>query len=132
MTPLSDSTSIIPLPTSVKLASGHFGITPETRINTSGQTLAIAKFLSVFLENRYGCNLSTDTDNLEPPAPSKHISLNLSDADPPEGYTLNVSPERVEITGADANGLFYGVQTLCQLLPEDMELPTSLTRCGIA
>lgn len=37
-----------------------------------------------------------------------------------EGYTLSVAPETVEITAAADAGLFYGVQTLLQLMPESV------------
>lgn len=37
-------------------------------------------------------------------------------------YTLNVSAAGVEITGYDARGLFYGVQSLLQLLPTQKEV----------
>ncbi len=36
---------------------------------------------------------------------------------PDEGYTLEVEPDTVRITGADRAGLFYGIQTLRQLIP---------------
>ena len=34
-----------------------------------------------------------------------------------EGYWLTVSPETIQIAAADQPGLFYGLQTLRQLLP---------------
>jgi hexosaminidase len=34
-----------------------------------------------------------------------------------EGYQLNIDPERISISAAEGAGLFYGVQTLRQLLP---------------
>ncbi len=41
-----------------------------------------------------------------------------------EGYTLKIENDLVEITGADENGVFYGVQTLKQLLMQgDLNLP---------
>src|SRR5581483_5266613 len=40
---------------------------------------------------------------------------------PEEGYRLHVGPERVEIRARAPRGLFYGVQTLRQLLPEQIE-----------
>lgn len=36
----------------------------------------------------------------------------------PEGYELKVTSSRIEITGHDPAGTFYGIQTLLQLLPE--------------
>jgi len=38
-----------------------------------------------------------------------------------EGYLLEIQPEGVKITGAATTGVFYGIQTLRQLLPPDFE-----------
>ncbi len=38
----------------------------------------------------------------------------------PEGYLLEATPDGVVITAADGPGLFYGVQTLLQLLPPEI------------
>lgn len=42
---------------------------------------------------------------------------------PPQGYSLRVTKDRIEITGGDAAGTFYGVQTLCQLMGDHGEIP---------
>ena len=47
----------------------------------------------------------------------EHLTLSVDPAvSKPEGYTLRVEPTRVTVTGHDAAGVFYGVQTLKQLL----------------
>ncbi|MFN8207245.1 MAG: family 20 glycosylhydrolase [Bacteroidales bacterium] len=42
------------------------------------------------------------------------VSSSLKQA---EGYSLEVTPARIVLRGADASGVFYGMQTLFQLLP---------------
>lgn len=49
------------------------------------------------------------------------ISLAVQDGGPAESYTLEVETTGIRITGADAAGLFYGVQTLGQLVRRDGE-----------
>lgn len=47
----------------------------------------------------------------------EHLTLSVDPAvSKPEGYTLRVELNRVTVTGHDAAGVFYGVQTLKQLL----------------
>lgn len=36
-----------------------------------------------------------------------------------QGYVLDLAPNRIFIAGKDSDGLFYGVQTLCQLVVGD-------------
>ena len=46
----------------------------------------------------------------------------------PEGYELVVAPDGVTITAATAAGLFYGAQTLRQLMPAHVEFGAALPR----
>jgi len=43
----------------------------------------------------------------------------------PEGYVLESSPDRISITGNTERGVFYGLQTLRQLLPLPTEVPSN-------
>ena len=47
---------------------------------------------------------------------------------PKEGYTLEVTPEKINIKAADYNGALYALQTLRQLLPNEVE-STKLVKC---
>lgn len=42
------------------------------------------------------------------------IHLTIDAASPPQGYRLDITPERVTLAAGDAAGHFYGVLTLCQ------------------
>lgn len=51
----------------------------------------------------------------------KSVVFEADSACPPEGYHLEVAPRKITIKASDASGYFYAVQTLRQLLPEEIE-----------
>ena len=51
------------------------------------------------------------------PSSRPGILLGIDSSRPPEGYRLVVSDAEVSVTGGSAAGVFYGLQTLRQLLP---------------
>ena len=61
------------------------------------------------------------------------LSLKLTEGYAPEGYSLSVTPDGVEIEASTSAGIFYGVQTFLQMLPPAVYGETSLelTRCRV-
>jgi hexosaminidase len=57
------------------------------------------------------------------PAPARAIRLAFEPkpGSAEEGYQLDITPDGISITGSSAAGVFYGVQTLRQLLPPWIE-----------
>lgn len=51
------------------------------------------------------------------------VLLETDPAMAPEAYHLEIAPERVLVRGADAHGVFNGLQSLAQLLAQDGTLP---------
>ena len=47
-----------------------------------------------------------------------------------EGYELNITQSSIDITASNIRGLFYGVQSLRQLLPAEFESKTGMTKPG--
>lgn len=85
-------------------------ITATTRVH--GSSPAAAQLIDA-VERRTGIRLSTSDGT------SGEIELLIDHgSSAPEGYTLEIG-ERAIIVGADEPGLFYGVQTLLQLLRQD-------------
>lgn len=60
-----------------------------------------------------------------PGKPAVSVSLSNAIADE-EGYTLNISRQKIEIVARQPAGVFYAVQSLLQLLPENIESSTAV------
>ena len=112
--------NVIPKPASVVATGGTFRLTASTGIYVEPATdevMAIGQYLADHINPASGYALKVQAAN---GAPAKGISLSLSAADPalgPEGYQLTITPELVRLTANQPAGLFYGVQTIRQLLP---------------
>jgi hexosaminidase len=118
------SLPIVPTPVSIRLAAGHFTLTPSVTVHAPSADAATAEFLRTRLREAW--RQSTPRG-----ASSGTITLTSGGSDglPPEGYRLAITPTGVTIVGRGA-GLFYGVQSLLQLIPADprtiVELPAAV------
>ncbi len=103
--------NIIPQPQKVEIKEGQFEINQNTVIIYSKGNIFSAQYLQHYINKYYGinCNLTRKltTDN--------SIWL-IATVDYNGSYTLDINNKGVQIAG-DSNGVFYGIQTLIQLLP---------------
>jgi len=110
--------SIIPQPASIIERSGSFHLDNNTKIAVSSESLLMeAEYLTGYLSQRFGLN----TEILVGTAPGGDIiSLMIDPGIPhPEGYNLKSGKSGVIIEGQSEAGVFYGIQTLLQLLPTE-------------
>ncbi len=108
--------NIIPQPAAMTVGKGSFTITPKTKIVFAGSGLEnAADFLNAYLKQFYGFTLQTSTDGKY----DHNIVLNYDKMEYPipGAYNLDVTKKLVIIGGDNATGVFYGVQSLIQLLP---------------
>lgn len=108
--------NIIPQPAAMKVGKGSFTITPKTKIVFAGSGLEnAADFLNAYLKQFYGFTLQTSTDGKY----DHNIVLNYDKMEHPipGAYNMDVTKKQVIIRGDNATGVFYGVQSLIQLLP---------------
>lgn len=118
---MPNTPSIIPLPQKIAVTGNVFQIQPRTRISTDDAALPEAQLLAGLLRETLGAAPEIGED-----APEAAIRLRLDPKlDPigPEGYTLSVTPERVEIRASARAGLFYGIQTLRQMVETGGAVP---------
>ena len=120
------SMGIIPAPVSVKKSAGQFTLSQETVLLADSVTNKAVLFLKHFLLNEAKLKLKLKP-NIAPGAVNS-IVLTAKGADnlPAGGYSLAITPQKITITGKGA-GLFYGVQSLIQLLPLDMAGTAKIT-----
>jgi hexosaminidase len=117
--------TLIPKPVSMTPAVGTFKFTNETKIylHQSTQELTfIGQYLADKLEPSTGCALQVLPDTGADVA--GNLYLTMTDADPAlgnEGYVLTITPDRVTLNASQPAGLFWGVQTIRQLLPPAVE-----------
>ncbi len=112
--------SVIPQPVKPEMQTGEFVMTSETVIIAEGDTEAVGRQLASMLRPATGYPLNVRTRES---SGSACIVLRLetaTDKSPEEGYRLEATPNRVVISASAPSGLYYGCQTLRQLLPEDI------------
>lgn len=119
--------NIIPQPAEVRLGTGEFVVTPSTSIVVIGndpEVKRVAGMLNQELKRAAGFELKIGS------VPSKnaiHFKLVPEVGLGKEGYRLKVGYEEVEISANQPAGLFYGLQSLLQLLPYQIESKSLVT-----
>ena len=109
--------SIVPKPL-------HLEQTEEQFVLKSGMTIACeeglkeqAEYLSQMLRQATGWEIKVRPDSRKG---NIVLALDTVANKHSEGYSLSVDKKSIRISGADEAGVFYGLQTLLQLLPEEV------------
>jgi hexosaminidase len=112
--------NIIPQPSSVKLGAGNFTVSSSTILqiaSNDADVKRIAGELNTAFRRAAGFELKTgvSTKNVISFGLTNNTSLGN------EGYQLSVSKDAVIVSANKPAGLFYGLQSLLQLLPAEIE-----------
>lgn len=120
--------SVIPRPVSAEMSGNSFTLTPDTRIIVGDTKLhGAADFLAETLITATGYDISVSGSGETAEAGSISLAL-AEDAElGPEGYVLSVEEDGVKITANSPVGIYWGVQTFRQLLPERIEANEAVT-----
>ncbi|MBD3225878.1 MAG: family 20 glycosylhydrolase [Caldithrix sp.] len=121
---------IVPQPDAVEEMEGHFVFDEATRVvypHNSDGLQTVIDFMKELMEPATGFPLSAEQGPV-----SKTHAINLvidpSIKGPQGSYRLQVQPDHITIRAAAAVGLFYGVQTLRQLMPVAIEQGNDKTK----
>lgn len=120
--PMTAGSPLVPLPVESQRKDGHFTLTAETVIVAPGPLEPLGQYLSWHI----GLGVGPQPLRVEPTVDTfagGAIVLSTAESSAPsaEAYVLDVSPTTVRITGGGLSGVFYGIQTLRQMLPTHFE-----------
>lgn len=116
-----DDISIVPMPAAIEAGAGSVTIDSNTSIFLMGDGMInTAAYFNEYLQQFQEFRLKIAQNNTG----SNTIILknNNSNINKPEGYDLKVNKNGIYITGETDAAVFYGIQTLMQLLPTEKKL----------
>lgn len=112
---------LIPKPVSVTSGSGNFHLTGKTTIHVQSadkDAQRVGGYISEKLKRATGFTIPVVTSKKS--AGGINLSLIKDESLGDEGYHLNVSENEIAISANKPAGLFYGMQTLYQLFPKEI------------
>ena len=131
---LAGTDDVIPRPNMIKPGNGHFTLNPQTVVQVDATEKEAATAITLLRDRFAATAFALKTMQGVPPAAQTNtILISTRNADASlgdEGYTLDVAPTAISIRAPHAAGLFYGVQTLLQLMP--LEIYGSKPFAGVA
>ncbi|MEN8125829.1 MAG: beta-N-acetylhexosaminidase [Bacteroidota bacterium] len=118
-----NTVNIIPKPQKVILHKGFFELTEKVSIKTKPETMKMAILLQSYIY---------DTSNIMLNINKKSTNNNLIDLEintdlEIEGYSLIINEKGIVLKGGSLTGLYYGIQTIRQLMPVTSEKTKDLT-----
>lgn len=113
---IAQTNTIIPAPVSLSFRQGAFVLSREVSVGSTSNAPEVRQVIRYFTESiqpAMGYTLSTG------PNPAIRFELNKTPKSPlgKEGYDLDISSTGILLQANSAAGLFYGVQSILQLLP---------------
>ncbi len=122
----SDYSSIIPQPACIETNDGYYELKKDSAVLFQEGVSESKKIAGLIAAHFAGASYDLKINNHDPGnIPDGAVVLTISVADleklGSEGYELEITHKNIFIRAAKPAGLFYGFQTLRQLLPADFE-----------
>ena len=120
----SNTIQIVPKPVSLEQKSGSFTLSKTTSICYAPGLEDMAGLFVKQIEAFSGITAALSDHDIAKNSITLKISNNIEQE---EGYTLDVSPSQVVITGKTSAGVFYGIQSFLQSLTSGIQTTTDIT-----
>ncbi|MGN6267359.1 MAG: beta-N-acetylhexosaminidase [Ginsengibacter sp.] len=115
---------IVPEPVSMEVHSGNFNCNALTQVVAAENASHIAKMFNYYLEKLYGFTLPVKNNQAK--GKQSLIIFKLAKAgDKKDEYKLEATAHQITVSSASKEGLFYGMQSLLQLMPDTKEISLS-------
>jgi len=106
--------SLIPAPVSIEYQRGHFVLSNQTALNSENEFRELAAYLQNQVAGLTGIALKANETS---PPNAIHLQQDRS-LQSDEAYQLKIADNRIEISAKKKAGVFYGIQTLLQIITE--------------
>jgi len=122
---------LIPLPACIEAHGGRCALTAKTWIASGDAAVREAFLLAQRIQQGIGLSLQVTNQSTAIDSSSIVLDVDTSLAHlGDEGYSLVIQPNRVTISAPASAGVFYGIQTLLQLLPAEVYSSGSVAEWG--
>ncbi len=125
---------LIPKPASLLPGTGDFKISPDTKIflqQNSDEVATIADLLSAYFQQASGDKVISASGSPGHTSGNIQLVLNSDTSLGAEGYELSITADAIQLSANQPAGLFYGIQTLRQLMPARPTATLSLPAVSI-
>jgi hexosaminidase len=116
--------SIIPKPATLQIKDGKFNFNENTtiRLNSSSTELKmLGDLIAESVNQKTGWKLRSSTKTKHENSKSLILLQIKKNHQPNESYSLEIGPNKIIITAGSGAGVFYGIQSLLQLMPVNIE-----------
>ncbi|TCZ73948.1 glycoside hydrolase family 20 protein [Flaviaesturariibacter aridisoli] len=121
---LAQTPALVPQPVDLRMGRGTFTLSPATMlVARDAEEARIAALFNDYLQRYYGFRLKTAKEASSPAV--RFVTRRFIKAPDKDGYGLLIDGQGVRVEGDTYPGLFYGLQTLIQLLPAPAASPAA-------
>lgn len=109
---------LLPQPKKIEYGEGELLLWHDSYITLSPKAAKTEKYAAERLHDAICAETGLDLIWTAAEARKGDISLDICEELPQQGYHLHIGEDGISIKGGDGAGLFYGVETLCQILKQ--------------